>query len=125
MAVICLTCAGSRIKNFKFILFLFLVNCSHAENPLDAAEKKLNRMVQQCYEESDSYDRTGKDQRTLELRYEITAAGDVERSQVTHSEFKDANLLACVTGVVRKVKYPADSGPRTKLRLLTFSRDIN
>lgn len=47
----------------------------------------------------------------MEVSYQVLPDGKVEDVKVTKSNFKDANLIACITGQIQELKYqPASDG---------------
>lgn len=80
-------------------LLLLLMSCA---TTVEDKELPLNRKLRQCYVESDSYTgMAGKVPGKILMELEIDTEGNVKKAEVAQSDFKDANLLACVKGIFR------------------------
>ena len=94
------------MKGIKFLLMVLLFSCAHQneEDPIVRTIYSRNRQFQQCHMESDSFKAEGK----LKLKATLTKSGDVKDTQVVESTFADANLHACLTGILKSLKFPED-----------------
>lgn len=83
----------------KVISLLFLLaSCS-----TPGAKAKLNRQIQQCYEESDSVFAIPPVEGKMEFDLEISENAKVQSVKMTSSDFnKDRNLEACVYGILKQ-----------------------
>ena len=86
-------------------LFLFLLaSCSSHEDHL-SKESRLNRMLKQCYEESDSMIQNPPVQGKIKFRIMVNGDGTVQSVEIIESDFKkDANLEVCTKGILKKSK---------------------
>lgn len=80
------------------LLFL-LVACTLDRTP----QAKLNRQIQQCYEESDSVYEKPPVEGVMEFDLQIVDGGKPKTVKMTKSDFKkDRNLEACVYGIMKQ-----------------------
>lgn len=87
-------------------LLILLAACSHRQ-PDDTLAGSLSRQLQQCYHESDSI--FMKPPVEGKIVYEITTSpeGKISEAKILESDFtKDRNFEACITGQVKRYKYP-------------------
>lgn len=91
----------------KFLLFL-LIACSHSEQLRTPESVILSKkeQFQQCYHESDSYQGNKKfDALPVKLELTLNTKGKISSTKILLSSYKDANLHACLFGVIKSIKF--------------------
>jgi hypothetical protein len=98
------------MKGTSLLIAAALAVACAAPDPLPGTVN-LERKLQQCYEESDSY--TKRRSGNLQVRLTIGAEGRARDPRILTSTFRDdRNLEACVTGLLRAATYPRPAGGR-------------
>lgn len=96
-----------RATSLTFLLLM--TSCASTSQKVETVEELvLNKKDQyrQCYHESDSY--LGKKEHhapDMSFKFTLSKAGKISDSKLIHSLFKDANLNACIIGVVKSIKF--------------------
>lgn len=101
------------MKAISFLFILgFIISCSTPEvkekDPIKAALNTKNDEYRECFLESDSYKgrRAPETTAVIQVSFTINAKGTATNSKVYESPFKDANLHACVLGMIRLIHFP-------------------
>ena len=92
-------------------LLFFLGACATPQQKYDPITTPLalkQDEFRSCYLESDSYlGRNKVEVGKISLAFTITKIGKVKNAKVASSEFKDANLHACLLDQLRRIEFPA------------------
>ena len=109
------------MKVISFVGLLMLVSCSHDQKPVAAIDSK-NFEYQQCFYESDSYSKrlTGK----VTITFLLMPDGKIEDEKIAGTDFKDANLHACILETTRSFQLPPKEVETKVTKVINFSLKI-
>ncbi len=102
-------------------LILLLVGGCATSDSNNPGVANLERKLQQCYEESDSY--TQRRSGNMQVQLTIGPEGQARDPRILSSTFRlDRNLEACVTGQLRAASYPkpASGKPEELIKPVNF-----
>jgi hypothetical protein len=109
------------MKATSFLLVLLSISaCSSAEkidqkkDPIGFALHTKHDEFRSCYLESESY--KGKDAITkgaIKVGFVIDQNGKSSKEKIMETSFKDANLNACMLGMLKLVTFPPSKGDLT------------
>jgi hypothetical protein len=108
------------MKAFSLLILLSLFACSsHHEvdqkkDPIRFGLLSRQRQYTQCFLESDSY--LGKNHKkigSMNVYFLIDEKGKVQDEKIENSDFKDANLHACVLEQIRSITFLMPQGHGT------------
>jgi TonB family protein len=96
------------MKGISFFIVLTFLGCGALpkEDPVQGPLSSRQESYRQCYVESDSYQ--GKEDSakgTVVVNFIVTTAGKVKEAKILKSDFKDANLHACLLDQIRQIKF--------------------
>ena len=110
------------MKVISFLSFLMLVSCgSRDQKPVSPIDSK-NFDYQQCYYESDSYSKRLKGQVTI--TFLLMPDGKIEDEKMEATDFKDANLHACLLETTRALVFPTKEVATKVTKVINFSLKI-
>ena len=103
------------MKAISFGFLILMASCaSQNEEQIDPSKDPIRYGLlskrdefRSCYLESESY--KGKDALTqglIRVGFTIDKNGQSDNEKIIESSFKDANLHACIMGILRLIKYP-------------------
>jgi hypothetical protein len=118
------------MKAISLISLLFIFSCSsnhrdqidQNKDPIGFSLDSKRDEFRSCYLESESYQ--GKDAPTqgmIKVGFNIDKDGKSKDVKIVESSFKDANLHACIFGIVRIINYPVPKDGN----LIDVTRPIN
>lgn len=95
-----------------FFLIIFSACSSHQEKKDPIREVFFSKMdeYRQCFLESNSYKgRNSKVTGVVKVWLSVNPDGNVKKSEVLESDFKDPNLHACVLSFIKPLKFPSST----------------
>ena len=119
------------MKAISLVILFLIFSCSSSnrdqidqkKDPVGHSLDSKRDEFRSCYLESESY--KGKDAATqgiIEVGFSIDKDGKSNNEKVVKSSFKDANLHACIFGILRMINYsmPKDGLSIEVTRLINF-----
>lgn len=108
------------MKAFSLIILSFIASCAsqhdvdQKKDPIRFGLLSRQRQYTQCFLESDSY--LGKNHKkigSMNVYFLIDEKGKVQDEKIERSDFKDANLHACVLEQLRSITFLMPQGHGT------------
>lgn len=110
------------MKAISFLSFLILMSCgSRDQKPVAPIDSK-NFDYQQCFYESESYSKRLKGQVTIVFL--LMPDGKIEDEKIAATDFKDANLHACLLETTRALVLPPKEVETKVTKVINFALKI-